>query len=187
MELTDALRDIVSQGVLQAPNSRGTVTLVERDETVQFTKVILSGVPASTVVIRLDPNASHIAILRERMGLKRRCDYLLVAERYGEIKVMFIELKACLDNGWEEGKKQVCRSLPFYEYLYSASDVHFCKPSFKMRDVSRHYFVLSNRSSNGIDKQPVRVTDQRMRDPCHGVYVYGLVCYIVPFDKLVPP
>ena len=59
---------------------------------------------------------------------KRQCDYLLVVEHDNHSFVIFIELKRSLYLHWARGKEQVCRSLPFFEYLRSLCEIDCQRP-----------------------------------------------------------
>ena len=177
---------VVKQQTLEEPAADGTVTLVEEKEKV---KVTISGVPSTAVVIRLDRNAGHMKrIVQERGHLHRICDYLLITVIHHEVRAILIEVKKHLGQSlWQKGVEQVCRSLPFFYYLHSVTQVECNGSCISCEEVSRFYWVLAPRQSS-IDKQPTRPRGRPARNTeCHGVTVRGLAGLRIPFDRLVPP
>ena len=183
MRLSNTLRGIVKHEVLEVPTSQGSLTLLDKAQGTTFT---LSAVPSSTVLLRLAGSASHMSIVCNCCGRHRMCDYLLVSDNCSEARVFYIELTDTLNNKWSHKKTQVCRSLPFFEYLRAVGEVELCGVSFQ--NVTHHYLVLARQVSNGPDKQRTRPAGLEVRrEQCHGVTVRGLVSIHIPFDRLLFP
>ena len=112
-----------------------------------------------------------------------------MVERDGQSFVILIELKRSLYLHWQRGKEQVCRSLPFFEYLRSLCEID-CQKSFCRADpVSFHYWVLASRYGRSIDKQRIRMPPHLLSvsDIHHGVEIKGMVSSLVSLSQLIGP
>lgn len=108
--------------------------------------------------VRLRATTIHIDSLGGLSGLSQgdwnqRCDYLMVVDRGGTYRAVFIELKKTLTEE-EKPLEQLRHSLPFLDYLRSLCRIHF--EDGAPPEVEARYSVIGERGQLRLDKQAVK-------------------------------
>lgn len=149
VSLSSALAQLLEENALVAPSSNGSIVLVERSAGM---RVEIPDPPESLVTINVS-KLSHSSMLKYG-ECKKICDYLLVGEHEGNVYACLVELKRTL-TGEREGREQLRRSLPLFDYLRSVCRVHFGITDWPDREIVR-YNLVAERQNIRLDKQGVR-------------------------------
>ena len=189
MTLPSAFCKILVNSAVRFPDTHGSIVLKEVQNGSVVMTLEVSDLPAGSSTVKLDGNVSHFEIVQNDGRRKRQCDYLLVVEHDNHSFVIFIELKRSLYLHWARGKEQVCRSLPFFEYLRSLCEIDCQRPFCRAGAVSYHYWVIASRYGRSIDKQRIRMPPHflSVADFHHGVEVKGMVSPLVSLSQLTSP
>ncbi len=133
-------------------NSGGQILLEDEQSDMEVT---VTGVTDPVLTIPLQERGHWDAYLKQgQQSIAKRCDYLLVYQLQTQCHVVLVELKTSLDETRkEEGKEQLRRSLPIWDYLFSVCEIE-CGNN---REVpSTKYVLIAKQTSKNLDKQPTR-------------------------------
>lgn len=150
MELSEQLRQVLSENVLEEMND-GAVNLRDPKSGMQYS---IYGLPQAAAVVSIDGRIEHLSCVAERSGLRRVCDYLVVARRDGKesYDAVLIEMKTTLGVD-EKHRDQLRRSKPILEYLRELCAVEYERKVI----ISIKYAIVASKISERLDKQPTRM------------------------------
>ena len=119
-------------------------------------KVTVTGVIDPVVTISLQKRGHLSSYLKQgHRSIAKHCDYLLVYQLQTQCHVVLVELKTSLDETRkEEGKVQLQRSLPIWDYLFSVCKIE-CGNNREV--ASTKYVLIAKQISESLDKQPARI------------------------------
>ncbi len=181
--LVACLREILSEKALVLPASDGTISLDERQSQRIVQRLEVTEVPSNTTIIRM--NRTGLSIIKQN-EVEQVCDFLLVHENENERTAVFVELKRTLDTKLEKGKEQLRRSLPRLEYLRSACEIHCHIPADEAKLEAR-YWVIAERRSARLDKQPVKLRFASASVQHHNIIIHTYVGKRVSCNLLLDP
>ena len=149
--LAKAVEECVEPDRLVRPVN-GVLLLREEGAEMQFE---IDGVPDTIAAIHVD-KVGHLPGVR-RGNLAKRCDYLLIAEFQGRLHAVFIEMKKTFTRG-KGPREQLVRSRPILRYFQSMCEIEHGIASFGR--VTERHWIVCERESPRLDKQPVRAHPQ---------------------------
>lgn len=147
--LAARLKKVLGPNTLLSPEADGSVTLREAN----VMDVTVLQIPKRATTINLQRMGDFSGVKEGRW--KQRCDYMFVLDVVGGSEVVFLELKKSLDTGKEKAMEQLRRSPPVLMYLKSLCELEERRRS-KAGELRLRYFVISERRTERLDKQPVR-------------------------------
>ena len=149
VSLESGLQDVIEPATFVETFEGGKIMLRERQAPMSVE--VTSG---STRVTALNMSKiGHLSAICERRGLKRICDYFLVASIDGTCHAVLVELKKTLGSSGNF-REQLRRSLPVVKYLVSVVEIEY-EQDFTELEVS--YVSIFEKLSRRIDKQHLRV------------------------------
>ena len=156
MTLIDCIKKIVQDRYLKyAISADHRIIELEEEDKQSKMKIAIMGVPASFLAIQMTGHLSQLKRGRKGQDWNKICDYLLICQEEDKHHAVFIELKESLsENKKELGKKQLRRSLPVLDYLRSVCKI---ESGVEEEILSVKYVLIAEKSSDRLDKQPVRV------------------------------
>lgn len=115
---------------------------VELEEKQAQMKVSITGLPNKGLKISIPAGGKvHTAMIENKEGYKKSCDYLLLIPCENFTDVYFIEMKKTLRS--EEGSIQQIRStIPVWDYLASMVKIRFSEKSI----IKKHFVVIANKT-----------------------------------------
>ena len=154
ISLNSGLQAVVKSSALIQASEDGKIML--REPQARMSVEVASG---RTRVAVLNMNRiGHLSAIYEHRGLKRICDYFLVASIHGICHAVLIELKKTLGSS-DNFREQLRRSLPVVKYLVSVVEVEYEQDITKLEVT---YASIFERLSHRFDKQHLRVPRQGM-------------------------
>lgn len=147
--LAARLKKVLGPTVLVSPEADGSVTL--REPNVMAVTVLR--IPRRATTINLQRMGDFSGVKDGRW--KQRCDYMFVLDVAGRSEVVFVELKKSLDTGKEKAMEQLRRSPPVLMYLKSLCELEERRTA-SGGELRLRYFVISEKQTERLDKQPVR-------------------------------
>ena len=178
------LKGFLSESVLVLPDESNAIKLIEEDPSANMQVQVIAA-PSHVAMICLH-RFNHFPFL-EGANTKRKADYLLVLQQDDNVHAIFIELKVTLDNAGPY-KQQLRRSLPFFEYLHSACEVHYDYYEREPGDynTSVHYIIIAAKETNKFDKQRVKVRPSKWpeKESYKDIAIYKFVGLNFSFNQL---
>ena len=147
--LAARLKKVLGPAVLVSPEADGSVTLREP----KVMAVTVLQIPKRAITINLQRMGDFSGVKEGRW--KQRCDYMFALDVTGGSEVVFVELKKSLDTGKEKAMEQLRRSPPVLMYLKSLCEIEERRAPGG-GELRLRYFVVSEKYSPKLDKQPVR-------------------------------
>jgi len=152
VKLVDCLKRVLAPNICKSQEFE----LVETQGENVIMKVRITGAGALVWSMRITTSAIFIqddlkgSCLKGDCGL--RCDYLIIVQSGGNDYVVFVELKRTLRRKTRnKGRKQLRRSLPFWDYLCSV-----CKMQCGIApEVSVKYVLIAAQGQGRFDKDPI--------------------------------
>jgi len=153
------LRDVLNDGLfiqLEPDGQEYTVKLVEKDPSAKLKKVILEGLHANTVILKIDKTNTQ-KVFKAGRGQLKRCDYLIFTKINNRRYAFFIELKS---RNKDEYIKQFKGAECIVDYCDSVLNRFYNKTGLLAQFEKR--FVLFYKTS--IDKRPTRPSPPVMKN-----------------------
>ena len=148
MTFSTCLGKVVKESFLTLCDESGNVLLREKG----VMSVVLSDIHQNAAVVRLD-KLGALGGLKDGK-LKSVCDYAVVSDVGGTVRVLLIELKKTLTEEIK-GLEQLRRSLPLVQYLRSVCEIE-C--DIETENTETRYVLVAAKGNRRLDKQRVRAS-----------------------------
>jgi len=137
----------------KSSSSKASVTLIESQ--CSTSKVVISGLPLDSIVIKVDAFKSPDTIFTEINSQCKRSDYIIVADQNGKKNILYIEIKTT--KGPEKDIiNQLKGSVCFVGYCKEIAKEFWHKKDF-LSEFKPRFVSIYHTGSRSINKQPTQI------------------------------